>query len=220
MRFLRICRPRQTPGPGTTSVSKRILTAAGRDGRVYHQAEVIRSDRRTISLQIKPDGRIVIRAPHRVPERELQAFFESRIDWVEKHLAEIARRQAQKALEPVPNEMELRKKRRAFAPLLEERVAYFAERMDVTYGRIAIRNQKTRWGSCSSKGNLNFNALLMLAPPEVLDSVVVHELCHRKEMNHSERFYREVLRVFPEYHRWHGWLKENGSSLLARIPRS
>lgn len=175
---------------------------------MYHQAEVIRSDRRTISLQIKPDGRIVIRAPHRVPERELQAFFESRIDWVEKHLAEIARRQAQKALEPVPNEMELRKKRRAFAPLLEERVAYFAERMDVTYGRIAIRNQKTRWGSCSSAGNLNFNIHLADMPEELLDYVVVHELAHRREMNHSQAFWRIVETQLPDWRERRKRLKE------------
>ena len=67
------------------------------------------------------------------------------------------------------------------------------------------------------QSNLNFNCLLMLAPPEVIDSVVVHELCHRKEMNHSPRFYAEVYRVFPEYDKWNKWLKENGGSLLSRM---
>ncbi len=57
----------------------------------------------------------------------------------------------------------------------------------------------------------------MLAPPEVLDCIVVHELCHRKEMNHSERFYAEVLKVFPEYHKWHAWLREHGPALIARM---
>ena len=80
-----------------------------------------------------------------------------------------------------------------------------------------IRRQRSRWGSCSSKGNLNFNCLLLLAPPEVFDSVVVHELCHRREMNHSERFYAEVLHVFPEYWQWNRWLKENGKLLMARM---
>ena len=86
----------------------------------------------------------------------------------------------------------------------------------VTYKRITIRKQKSRWGSCSAKGNLNFNCLLMLTPPEVIDSVVVHELCHRKEMNHSQRFYEEVLRVFPEYKQWDRWLKKNGTAILLR----
>ena len=82
---------------------------------------------------------------------------------------------------------------------------------------MTIRNQKTRWGSCSSNGRLNFNCLLMLAPREVLDSVVVHELCHLKEMNHSDRFYAEVYRVFPEYDRCSRWLKTDGTVLLARM---
>ncbi|MBR3738310.1 MAG: M48 family metallopeptidase, partial [Eubacterium sp.] len=67
------------------------------------------------------------------------------------------------------------------------------------------------------KGNLNFNCLLMLTPPEVIDSVVVHELCHRKEMNHSKEFYSEVLRVYPEYKKWNKWLKDNGSAIMARM---
>lgn len=99
--------------------------------------------------------------------------------------------------------------------VIPKRVAYYAPKVGVTYGRITIRTQRTRWGSCSAKGNLNFNCLLMLAPAEVIDSVVVHELCHRKEMDHSDRFYAEVYRVFPEYRKWHQWLKENGSLLLA-----
>lgn len=82
-----------------------------------------------------------------------------------------------------------------------------------------MRCQTTKWGSCTEGGNLSFNAALMLAPREALDSVVVHELCHLKEMNHSPRFYEEVLRVYPDYRRWHAWLSENGSLLLARIPR-
>ena len=83
--------------------------------------------------------------------------------------------------------------------LIPERVEYFAEMMNVTYGRITIREQKTRWGSCSSKGNLNFNWKLVLMPEEVLDYVVVHELAHRKEMNHSERFWNHVEKVLPDY---------------------
>ena len=67
------------------------------------------------------------------------------------------------------------------------------------------------------KGNLNFNCLLMLAPPEVLDSVIVHELCHRKVMNHSDKFYAEVLRAFPNYRICSKWLKENGDMLIMRM---
>ena len=102
---------------------------------------------------------------------------------------------------------------------IPERVAHFAPLVGVTYGRITIRSQHTLWGSCSSKGNLNFNCLLMLTPPEVLDYVVVHELCHRKEMNHSARFWAEVGRVIPDYEIQRKWLRENGTALISRLEK-
>ena len=78
------------------------------------------------------------------------------------------------------------------------------------YRKFFLTSAKTRWGSCSSKGNLNFNCLLMLAPAEILDYVVVHELCHRKEMNHSKAFWAEVEKVLPDYRESVKWLKEKG----------
>ena len=83
--------------------------------------------------------------------------------------------------------------------------------------RISIRHPKGRWGSCNIKGNLSFNCLLMLAPPEVRDYVVVHELCHFLQMNHSPAFWAEVRRAFPGYEAPYNWLSENGRFLLERI---
>ena len=82
---------------------------------------------------------------------------------------------------------------------------------------ISIHNQRTRWGSCSSKGNLKFNCLLMMFPDEVIDSIVVHELCHRIHMNHSAQFYAEVEKVFTQYRKCQKWLKENGGMYLGRM---
>ena len=97
--------------------------------------------------------------------------------------------------------------------IFEQKVSYYAQMMGVSYGRIAIRDQKTRWGSCSGEGNLNFNWRLIFAPAGVLDYVVVHELAHRKEMNHSPRFWKVVEDTMPEYRKYQKWLKENGRGL-------
>ena len=176
---------------------------------------MIRSRRRTICAEIR-DGKLIIRAPMFAGSAEIRRFIAEKQKWIEKHLARA--RAAEAAAGTKLTMAELRALAEEAARVIPRRAAYYAPLIGVQYGRITIRNQRTRWGSCSSQGNLNFNCLLMLTPPEVLDSVVVHELCHRKEMNHSALFYAEVTRVFPEYRKWQGWLKEHGAELLARMP--
>ena len=184
---------------------------------VISEIKVIRSSRKTMVLEIIKDGTILVRVPYRMPESEIRRFIQEKSDWIEKHVQRIVERQ--RTLPPVEGltMKDIRKLADQASVVIPKRVEYFAEKIPVTYGRITIRNQKTRWGSCSSKGNLNFNCLLMLAPPEVLDYVVVHELCHRKEMNHSERFWREVENILPDYRERKKWLKENGGRLIARM---
>ncbi len=178
---------------------------------------LIRSDRKTLAIQITDTGEVVVRAPRRMAEKDIRRIVAEREDWINRHLAarkekidetnavarltyEEVQALAEKAVKEIP-----------------PRVAFWAKQMGVTYGRITIRNQKTRWGSCSAQGNLNFNCALMLAPPEVTDSVIVHELAHRKEMNHSPAFYKAVYDAFPEYDKWNRWLKENGAGLMKKI---
>ncbi len=180
---------------------------------------VIRSRRKSFGLEMRPDG-LLVRAPLRATRAEIEEVILKHQRWIEKQEKKLAsRKEIRKTIVPL-TEAELRALADEALKVIPERVAYYAPKIGVTYGRITIRNQRTRWGSCSAKGNLNFNCLLMLAPPEVLDSVVVHELCHRKEMNHSDRFYAEVLRVFPDYWKWHGWLKEHGNELMVRQNQS
>ncbi len=100
-----------------------------------------------------------------------------------------------------------------FQKILKERVHLYSQRLGVKPGRITIREQKTRWGSCSSKGNLNFNWRLVMASPEVLDYVVIHELCHMKHMNHSNNFWALVQNICPRYKEYRKWLKDNGIKL-------
>ena len=181
------------------------------------EIKIVRARRRSFSLRMK-DGIFICRAPLFAPKSEIQAFLGKNALWMEKRLAEQAAREKLLAEEGAFTEEELSAMKEKAKKLIPERVAYYAPLVGVKIGRISIRAQKTRWGSCSAAGNLNFNCLLILAPLPVLDSVVVHELCHMKEMNHSARFYAEVLRVFPEYDKWHAFLKKEGEKWLIRLP--
>ena len=178
--------------------------------------ELIRSKRKTLAIEIKSDGRVIVRAPMRCPKRDIERFLLEKSDWIVQHRAKVLARREQEEANPVSTltDVQLRGLKKRAALVIPERVAHFAPLVGVDYGSITIRSQKTRWGSCSSRGNLNFNCLLLLAPPEVLDYVVVHELCHRKQMNHSPRFWAEVGRILPDYKVRVKWLKENGSRLM------
>ena len=176
--------------------------------------ELISSARRTIAVEIR-NGRVIVRAPLRMRKEEIERFVASKADWINKHLEASKQRQSV----PVQPFTTVEIQQLADAALLDipQRVRKYAAIIGVTVGRITIRNQKTRWGSCSSKGNLNFNCLLMLCPEDVRDYVVVHELCHRKELNHSSRFWNEVARVMPDYAVRRKWLKDNGAALIRRL---
>ena len=179
--------------------------------------EVIRSKRKTLAIEIRPDMRVVVRAPEKIPQNEIIKFVEEKQNWIKKHLVQMyfkAEENKKQKKEPALTNADVEKLCQKALSVIPDKVKYYAEIMGVTYGRITIRNQKTRWGSCSSKGNLNFNCLLMLAPPEVLDYVVVHELCHRKQMNHSKAFWLEVEKVLPNYKEVRKWLKEEGSQMI------
>ena len=176
--------------------------------------ELIRSRRKSLAVEVKGDGRVIVRAPLWMSRLAVRAFVEHSRAWIEKRQREIAARPPSEKL----TEEKLRLLVRQARQQITRSAEYYAPLVGVDYERIAIRKQRTKWGSCSSKGNLNFNCLLALAPPDVLDYVVVHELCHRKEMNHSARFWAEVRRVLPEYQASRRWLRENGAALLDRLP--
>jgi predicted metal-dependent hydrolase len=178
---------------------------------------VIRSRRKTVALQVLGLNDVVVRAPMRMSNREIEEFVQQNMDWIQKNLKKVAENQKEEE-EIVPmTEAEVRELAERATQLIPERVKHFAPLVGVTYGRIIIRNQKSRWGSCSVKGNLNFNVGLLLAPPEVLDYVVVHELCHRKEMNHSPKFWAEVSKLIPDYKQHEKWLKDNGRAIIKKI---
>ena len=176
--------------------------------------QIIRSSRKTMSLEIKADGSVVVRAPLRLSEAKIQKFVEEKQEWILKNLEKIRKRDAQKENVQKLSALERQHLQNKACVVIPRRVAYYAEKLGVSYGKITLRQQKTRWGSCAANGNLNFNWRLILAPPEVLDYVVVHELCHRREMNHSQAFWKEVEKILPDYRERQKWLKDNGWRLM------
>ena len=182
------------------------------------EIEVIRSRRKSLSLEVKADGRVLLRAPLWAGQRQLKAFAEKNRDWIARKQEEARlRREETSAALPLTEE-ELKALQKRGRVLFAERAARYAPLVGVDFGRISVRKQHSKWGSCSSQGNLSFNCLLLLAPEEVLDYVVVHELCHRLEMNHSPRFWAHVRRVRPNCASSRRYLRENGAALMARLP--
>lgn len=178
---------------------------------------IIRSKRKTLCLEIKEAGHLIVRVPNHTSDKEILAFLESHQIWINRHMEAFAQRQQKPKNTDASSkrtEAEIEHLKELARKELPPIVADYAALMGVTYKRITIRHQKTRWGSCSSKGNLNFNCSLMLAPPQVRDYVIVHELAHRRQMNHSSAFWNIVEHYMPDYRKARQWLTQHGSELL------
>lgn len=159
--------------------------------------EIIYSDRRTISLVVK-DGNVIVRAPRGVKREYIDTFVQKHREWIEKSLTK-SRRSPDPLAEFSAKEIEaLREKARN---MLTEKTDYYSKIMGLKYGRITITGAKTRFGSCSSKGNISYSYRLLLYPDAAIDYVVVHELAHLVEMNHSSRFYKIIESVMPDYNK-------------------
>ena len=171
--------------------------------------EIFYSNRKTLAVQIRADGSVVVRAPKRMAKYKIEAFLREKQDWIVTHRKKTLEA-VEKKQENRLNDEEQKAAIQKAGRMLAEKTARYAREMGVTYGRITIREQKTRWGSCSSAGNLNYNWKLVRMPEKVMDYVVIHELAHRKEMNHSARFYQIVEQQMPDYRIWQKWLKEHG----------
>lgn len=182
----------------------------------YH-IEIIRSARKTLSVQITRDMRVVVRAPFWVSGREIERFVSSRSAWIEDKMDVMREAAEQAQTQPKFTDAELADMTKKARDVITRRVEFFAAQMGVSYGRITIRHQTSRYGSCSAKGNLNFNCVLVLCPWWVLDYVVVHELCHLKQLNHSSAFWAEVRAVMPDYEKAREWLGQNGGALIQRL---
>ena len=174
---------------------------------------IVRSNRKTAAVQVTEDGRVLVRCPNRTTDAEAKKILDAHRHWVQKQLDAIENRPK---LPPLTT-AQIHDLANRMVPVLERKLPHYAALLGVSYGNVTVRNQRTLWGSCSGKGNLNFNCLLMLAPPAVMDYVMVHELCHRLEMNHSAAFWANVERVIPDYRVHRQWLQQHGGELIARL---
>ncbi|MCL4562914.1 MAG: M48 family metallopeptidase [Chloroflexi bacterium] len=226
---------------------------AGADLLPMEIDKIIRSRRKTIALIIEPDGRLVVRAPLRLPERQIHDLVERKAGWIVRKQDQI--RQAGSTLQThaysegeellylgkpyrlilVPNpapplcledsfylSAALRGRgkevftawyRNQAARILSERVRLFAGSMQLSFHQVKITSARTRWGSCSAQGNLCFTWRLVMAPLPIIDYVVVHELAHLLQRNHSHAYWEIVAKVLPDYRQRRGWLKANGRLL-------
>jgi len=159
---------------------------------------LIRSDRRTLALEITADLQVVIRAPRRCSHREIARFAADHEEWVRTHLPIQQRRMEARAARAVTPEQE-RELRSLAKQVLPRRVARFAPVVGATPASVKITGAQKRFGSCSTKGSLCFSWRLMQYPPEAVDYVVVHELAHIRHHDHSRAFWSFVESVMPDY---------------------
>lgn len=163
---------------------------------------VIKSWRKTLSLTVK-HGEIIVRAPYLTSKQTIENFLKKNKSWIDKRM--IYQKNVKKLSESEIGD--LKKQAKQYIP---NRVEEIAKKFWKTYNKVKITSAQTRWGSCTSQKNLNFSYRLMACPNHVIDYVIIHELAHLKEMNHSHRFWSHVAEMKPDYKKDELWLKQNG----------
>ena len=160
--------------------------------------KLIRSVRKSVSIHVEPDGSVVVRAPLTTGKDFIDSFVNSKSDWIQKTVEKMKLR-SENRQDLALNANDVSRLKTQATAYLTERTDYFAEIMGVKYKKLRVNSANTRWGSCNSKGEINYTFRLILAPRDLVDYVVVHELAHLKEMNHSKKFWSIVSTVLPHY---------------------
>ena len=168
--------------------------------------EIIRSDRRTVAITVK-DGKVILRAPKNLKDKEAEKIIESHKDWI---LSKLNLKRTNESLQRELTSEEIAVMRNEAKKYFKDKIEHYSKIMNLKYSRMTITGAKTRFGSCSSKGNICFSYRLMLYPEQAREYVVVHELAHLLEMNHSKRFYGIIERYMPDYKDRKKLLKNGG----------
>lgn len=166
------------------------------------QVQITKSQRKTLSMRFDIHGVLQVRSPLSLADKQIQSFIEKNKPWIEKQ------QNKQKIIKTLsPEDIHLLKQQAH--DYIPARVAYFAEKYNFHYIGIRIGSARTRWGSCSSQKILNFSCRLMLFDKKCVDYVIIHELCHLREMNHSKKFWSYVAEIMPDYKHWENMLKHH-----------
>lgn len=178
---------------------------------------LVRSSRKSCAISIDPEGQITVRVPLRISQKEIAHLLVEKRIWIITKYLEAEKQRQNRPVSNLTDAQRTALEKRYIVAAKEyfpKRAAYFVQFTGGSYNRITIRDQKTRWGSCSARGTLSFNWRLMLAPPTIADYVIVHELCHLTYMNHSADFWQKVESVYPDYRTARKWLKDHGNELV------
>lgn len=155
---------------------------------------IIRSNPKAKHLTIRiRDGKVMVTKPSRISISYLENFLIQKKEWIEKYVSKSLK------IGPRLNKNDYKNHKIKALILAEERIKFFNQHYNFTYKKISIKDQKTRWGSCSKKGNINFNYKIALIPEYLTDYIVVHELCHLGQFNHSYKFWNLVAETVPDY---------------------
>ncbi len=158
--------------------------------------KVIYSDRKSLAVQITPDGEVIVRAPKRTSKKQISETVKKFTPWIEETKKKLDNKEYGLKTASAEEEKLLREKAKRIIP---EKVSYYSSLIGVIPGRITITGARTRFGSCSGKNSIAFSFYLMRFPDEAIDYVVVHELCHIIHHNHSKEFYKEIEKILPDY---------------------
>ena len=236
---------------GSTNTINSILFII-RSAMYMITSQIIRSNRKTLSLSFNENADLVVRAPHRVSDDEIQKFISEKSAWIDNKRrlikAQLEDNENQHSssqclylgslyplkidnsnVEPISfnghiftianvnrEKISLLLKswyKKRFIEVALPRLSYFSDKYKLKGNQVRVKEQKTLWGSCSSKNNINLNYLLIMAPMKVIDYVIVHELVHTIHKNHSAKFWQKVETIMPNYKDSRNWLKDNGYKL-------
>ncbi len=161
---------------------------------------------RSVRIRIDGSGEVRVSAPLRVSLRMIAGLVKSKMAWIEEVRMKMKLTSAKRIGEGTT--VEYKKNKQAALRLVEARLQYFNLHYGFTIGKLSIRNQQSRWGSCNRVGNLSFNYRVVMLPPELQDYLVVHELCHIAEHNHGPAFWRRMLEMLPEAKKLRGELRK------------